>query len=136
MTDICSTKPLIAKLGITPKQSVLFLHAPKDYQDKLGDLPAGIKLHKSIRPHLDFIQFFVKSTAELHTYFPLLKESLKQQGCLWISWPKQKAKMLTDLNENIVREIGLEYGLVDVKVCSVDEIWSGLKFVFRLRDRK
>ena len=85
---------------------------------------------------MDFIQFFSMNRAELKAAFPRLKSSLAQNGSLWISWPKAAAKMETDLNENTVREIGRGAGLVDVKVCAVDEIWSGLKFVYRLKDRR
>jgi len=136
VTSVCSTKPLVAKLGIKPNQVVLFLHAPADYQMTLGELPANVKVFKSIRSNLDFIQFFTKNAQELQTVLPKLKNSLNHNGSLWISWPKQKAKISTDLNENIVQEIGLNIGLVDVKVCSIDEIWSGLKFVYRVSNRK
>lgn len=85
---------------------------------------------------LDFIQFFTKESAELEKQFRALKKSLSPDGMLWVSWPKGAAKVKTDLNENIVREIGLDHQLVDVKVCAIDEIWSGLKFVFRVKDRK
>ena len=72
----------------------------------------------------------------LKSAFPKLKSSLAQDGLLWISWPKGASKIKTDLNENVVREIGLGAGLVDVKVCAVDDVWSGLKFVYRLKDRR
>ncbi len=85
---------------------------------------------------VDYIHLFTKSKDELQTQFPILKAALAQNGLLWISWPKKASKVTTDLNENIVREIGLQNGLVDIKVCAVDEIWSGLKFVYRLKDRK
>jgi hypothetical protein len=85
---------------------------------------------------LDFVQFFTKERAELEAEFPALKQAIASNGSLWISWPKKASKVATDLNENIVREVGLAHGLVDVKVCAVDEIWSGLKFVFRVKDRK
>ena len=73
---------------------------------------------------------------ELGKILPQLKSLLNKNGMLWISWPKKASKVMTDLDENVVRDIGLQNGLVDVKVCAVDEIWSGLKFVYRLKDRK
>jgi len=83
----------------------------------------------------DFIQVFVRGKQELESIFPLAARMLTPNGSLWVSWPKGKSKIPTDLNENIVREVGLSLGLVDVKVVAVDEDWSGLKFVYRLKDR-
>jgi len=84
---------------------------------------------------LDFIQYFTSQRAGLNADFALLKEALRPTGMLWISWPKRAAKMPTDLDENIIRAVGLDHGLVDVKVAAVDLTWSGLKFVYRLSDR-
>lgn len=81
------------------------------------------------------IQYYTDSRSDLEKTFPLLKKSLAPDCALWISWPKASSGKKTDLNENVVREIGLKNGLVDVKVIAVDEVWSGLKFVFRLKDR-
>lgn len=85
---------------------------------------------------LDFIHFLSKKREELETRFPSLKKALSQGGMLWISWPKVSSKVETDLKEDVVREIGLNNQLVDVKICARDETWSGLKFVYRLKDRK
>ena len=85
---------------------------------------------------MDFIQSFFTDAKALDQEFALLKEAIKQNGVLWISWPKKAAKVETDLTEDVVRSIGLRHGLVDIKVCAVDEVWSGLKFMYRLRDRK
>jgi hypothetical protein len=84
---------------------------------------------------IDFIHLFVENRQALEDHFWGLKDVLSKQGTFWVSWPKTAAKAQTDLNERIVREIGLEGGLVDVKICAVDETWSGLKFVYRLADR-
>ena len=84
---------------------------------------------------LDFIQLFAASRAELEAEFPRMKQTLSQDGMLWVSWPKRSSKVETDLSDNVVREVGLDNGLVDVKVCAVDQTWSGLKFVRRLKDR-
>lgn len=91
---------------------------------------------KNLNGRLDVIQFFTKESKELRSKFSNLKRALSENGILWISWPKSSSKAKTDLNENIVREIGLGNGLVDVKIAVIDEIWSGLKFVRRLKDRK
>jgi hypothetical protein len=85
---------------------------------------------------MDLLLYFADSRKDLETLFPKLAKTLVSNGMLWISWPKKASKIQTDLNENIVREIGLQAGLVDVKVCAVTEKWSGLKFVIRVKDRK
>lgn len=135
MTTICSTRPLINKLGIKPGYKIYMAQSPANYLMELGEFPENVVISKKLNSDLDFIQFFTKDSLELKTHFPKLKQSLKNNGTLWISWPKQKSKIKTDLNENIVREIGLENGLVDVKVCAINDIWSGLKFVYRIKDR-
>ncbi len=95
-----------------------------------------MKIFKKIRRELDIIHFFVKDKKHLQENFPILKDHISKKGYLWISWPKVSSKVKTDINENIIRDTGIREGLVDVKVCSVDEIWSGLKFVYRVKDRK
>ncbi len=129
-----SGTPLIDKLGIKPGYRLALVQAPDGYEDLLGPLPAGVA-HGEAQGSLDFIQVFVSSRAELESQFPRLKAALAANGLLWVSWPKRAARMKTDLDENIVREIGLAHGLVDVKVIAVDATWSGLKFVYRLSDR-
>jgi hypothetical protein len=109
-------------------------NAPPGYDRTLGALPAGVTRPK--RGPLDFIQFFTKERRELEAALPRLKGAMAQTGMLWVSWPKGSSKVPTDLNENAVRELALKHGLVDVKVCAVDETWSGLKLVYRLKDRK
>lgn len=130
-----SKTPLAQKLGIKSGQKIHISHAPRNYRETLGTLPEKIIIAKSLDGLCDFIQFFGSEKSALESEFPKLKKNLVSNGCLWISWPKGASKVKTDLNENIVREIGLKNGLVDVKVCAVDDTWSGLKFVFRLKDR-
>lgn len=132
-----SGTPLIKKLGLKPGQRACFLNAPENFPNTLGALPFGIQLIQRLPKtrSLDFIHFFTKERNKLQKSIPQLKAALNWDGILWISWPKGSSKVATDLNENIVREIGLEEGLVDVKVAAIDEIWSGLKFVFRVQDR-
>jgi hypothetical protein len=90
---------------------------------------------KDGRQPLDFAIVFVKSAADLKKKFAKVAKQLAPAGMLWVSWPKKASGVATDLNENDVRDIGLKAGLVDVKVCAVNEIWSGLKFVIRVKDR-
>lgn len=130
-----SKRSLVDKLGIKSGLTVYLVNPPENYDDTLGQLPADVNLLERSQPAIDFIQFFTKSQLELEAEFPRLKKAMAVNGMLWISWPKKASKVKTDLNENIIREVGLANGLVDVKVCAVDETWSGLKFVYRLKDR-
>jgi len=129
-----SKRSLVDKLGIKPGSRVYLGNMPAGYLSLLGELPAQARLLKSLAP-CDFIQFFVKEKSALEGSFPKLKKALAPDGALWISWPKGASKVPTDVNENVARDIGLRHGLVDVKVCAVDDVWSGLKFVYRLKDR-
>ena len=131
-----SKTPLVKKLGIKLGFKIHFANPPDNLQSLLGELPEKTTTIVELNGPVDYIHLFTKSKDELQTQFPILKAALAQNGLLWISWPKKASKVMTDLNENIVRDIGLQNGLVDVKVCAVDEIWSGLKFVYRLKDRK
>ena len=134
-----SGTPLVKKLGIKPGFRVSILNPPSGFRRTLGQLPEGVEFEKTpykpgVAP-LDLILAFFTSLGEFALMQFLLKENLKPAGMLWVAWPKKASGVVTDLNENAVREIGLEVGLVDVKVCAIDEVWSGLKFVTRLKDR-
>lgn len=134
-----STKTLTQKLDIKQGHVVILLHAPEEYGHQLFPIPADCSIYDELIEPADIIQFFTHDQDELKKEFPKLKAKLKQTGSLWISWPKKtvksKVSAQSNLNENMIREIGLENGLVDVKVIAVDEIWSGLKFVYRITDR-
>lgn len=132
-----SGKPLLSKLGIKSGMKVAFLHVPNNYfEEVLGPLPEDCDLVESIDGGgLDFIHAFMIWQADLETLFPKLRDAIHKSGMVWISWPKKAAKLPGDLNENAIRDFALAIGLVDVKVCAVDERWSGLKFVFRTKDR-
>ena len=130
-----SGTPLIKKLGIKEGTEIIFINPPAGYIDYLGELPAAVSIKNRLGGKLDFIHFFTKSNAEYETQFHQLKKSLKLNGQLWISWPKKSSKISTDITEDTIRNFALKNGLVDVKVCAVDEIWSGLKLVYRLKDR-
>ncbi len=130
-----SKKSLIEKLGIKDGFAIAILGAPENYAATLGMLPSGVKQSRTLAGPLDFVQFFCSKRSALEDDFPALKQALSPCGMLWVSWPKASSGVPTDLGENVVREIGLANGLVDVKVCAVDEVWSGLKFVYRIKDR-
>jgi hypothetical protein len=131
-----SKTPTWKKLGIKEGMRVIHLHAPEKYLQILGRLPQGVLLENKLRKNASFIHYFTREKSGLSGDFLELKGALLPDGALWISWPKGASKVPTDLNENVVRDIGLRNGLVDVKVAAVDETWSGLKFVYRLKDRK
>ena len=128
-----SGTPLPQKLGIKEKFRIAFLDLPADVRAELKSALAGCAIAKD--GPLDFAMIFVKSSSELKKQFPRFSKKLAPAGMLWVSWPKKVSGVSTDLTENEVRNIGLAAGLVDVKVCAVNEIWSGLKFVTRLKDR-
>jgi hypothetical protein len=131
-----SKTPTWKKLGIREGMRVIHLHAPENYPQLLGELPQGAILQDKLSKGASFIHYFAMDKRGLSNDFLKLKKALLPDGALWISWAKGASKVPTDLNENIVRDIGLKSGLVDVKVAAVDETLSGLKFVFRLKDRK
>ena len=131
-----SRKSLVEKLGIKEGFAISIIGAPEDYPATLGKLPSGVKQSKKLEGPLDFVQFFCSKRSQLEQNFQRLKGVLSASGMLWVSWPKGSSGVPTDLTENMVREIGLKNGLVDVKVCAVDETWSGLKFVYRIKDRR
>lgn len=130
-----SGTPLPKKLGIKDGFNVRLIDAPSDVVTELQS-----SLNKCASPEdgktpLDFAMLFTKSSTALKREFPRIAKNLTAAGMLWISWPKKTSGVPTDLNENIVRDIGLAAGLVDVKVCAVTDVWSGLKFVRRVKDR-
>jgi hypothetical protein len=130
-----SGTPLPKKLGIKERFHVLLLDPPADVKAELKTSVATCQIVKDGRVPLDFAMIFVKSAADLKKHFSRIAEMLAPAGMLWVSWPKKASGVATDLTENDVRSIGLQAGLVDVKVCAVNEIWSGLKFVIRVKDR-
>jgi hypothetical protein len=131
-----SGKPLAVKLGIKSGLRVALLNAPTTYITSLGMLPEGVIVATTLEGAYDLIHLFVVSRAELEASYPHLRRSLVQNGAIWISWPKRRSNMTSDLSEDVVRAIGLANHMGDVKVATVDEIWSALKFVIRLTERK
>jgi hypothetical protein len=130
-----SPRSLVDKLGIKPGTRIALLNAPRGYRAVLGKLPAGVIVATAARGSFPFIHFFTRSRTALEAKFPGLVRALAPAGALWVSWPKQAAGVPTDLTEDVVRAVALAGGLVDVKVCAVDDVWSGLKLVRRLKDR-
>lgn len=130
-----SGTPLIRKLGIKPGARVALLGAPDGFDRTLGELPPDVSVRRWARGPLDVIVAFYLDRAELERALPRLRGALDLTGGMWIAWPKRASGVPTDLAENVVRELGLAAGLVDNKVAAVDEVWSGLRFVYRLRDR-
>jgi hypothetical protein len=131
-----SGRSLADKLGIKPGMRLAAVGAPPSYAALLGPLPADATLTRRVGRDAPFVHCFVERRRELEREFPRLEAALARDGALWVSWPKRAAGAETDLTEDIVRAVGLAHGLVDVKVCAVDERWSGLKFVRRRADRK
>ena len=130
------SRRLVDKLGIREQSRIVILNPPEGYDVVLGELPEGVLITDELGESLEFIHFFSTRREELTSTIPVLLRGLSRRGMLWISWPKGSSRVETDLDENIVREIGLEYGLVDVKVCAVDKVWSALKFVHRRKDKE
>lgn len=130
-----SNTPLLKKLGIKEGFRLSLINPPEGFDQELGALPRNAVQLAGTAKQLDFIMLFSKSEQLLKARFSKLANKLQPSGMIWVSWPKKSSGVATDLTEGEVRRIGLAAGLVDVKICAVNEIWSGLKFVYRLRDR-
>jgi hypothetical protein len=130
-----SGTPLPTKLGIKAGARVALIGAPDGFARTLGELPDAVTVRRQVRGPVDVaVAFFVRRAA-LVKRLPALRDALDPAGGLWIAWPKRASGMQTDLEEGRVRDLGLDAGLVDNKVCAIDETWSGLRFVYRLADR-
>ncbi|HKZ81879.1 MAG TPA: hypothetical protein VJ124_26665 [Pyrinomonadaceae bacterium] len=130
-----SSTPLLKKLGIKQGFKVILVNAPQRFPQELGTLPADVTVTTTFVKPVDFAIVFALSKKSLERDFPRLASKLLPTGILWVAWPKKSSGVSTDLSFASVQEIGLKAGLVDVKICAIDEVWSGLKFVYRLRDR-
>jgi hypothetical protein len=130
------SKPLVSKLGIKEGSRVAILNAPKDYEDKLRPIVNGVTMSRRLDGYFDLIQIFARDKPTLEKRFEASKKCMKPNGSIWISWPKRSSGLQTSVGESEVRKIGLIGGLVDVKICAIDETWSGLKFVVRVKDRR
>lgn len=130
-----SSNPLYKKLGLNEGQTIVLINPPDNYYELIGDIAATLTIAKKNATALDFIHFFTNSQKEFTSMLPTLMKQIKKDGAIWVSWYKKSAGKPTELTENFIRDIALAVGLVDVKVCAVDDDWSGLKLVFRLKDR-
>jgi hypothetical protein len=130
-----SGTPLVKKLGIKPGATLGLIGAPDDFDRTLGELPDGVAVRRRLQGRLDVIVAFYFERSVLERRLPALRDALEPNGGLWLAWPKRASGVATDLSDNVVRELGLAAGLVDNKVCAIDEVWSGLRLVYRLRDR-
>ncbi|MGQ0824561.1 MAG: DUF3052 domain-containing protein [Actinomycetota bacterium] len=130
-----SGTPLAQKLGIKGGARVALVRAPDGFERTLAPLPSGVQVRPQARGAQDVVVFFATRRAELERRFDAFARTITPAGGLWIAWPKRTSCVATDLTENVVRGVGLSHGLVDNKVCAVDETWSGLRFVYRLKDR-
>ncbi|NKI31866.1 DUF3052 family protein [Croceivirga thetidis] len=130
-----SATPLVKKLGLKEGYKIKLVNPPTNYFELFDELPSGLLITENSAVLKNFIHFFTKERKELEELLPNLAKEIKQDGMVWVSWPKKAAKIDTNLDGNIVRSFGLNIGLVDVKVCAVDATWSGLKFVIPVKDR-
>ena len=131
-----SAKPLIRKLGIQEDARVLLINAPSGYFKLTGQWPAGARLANENDSNVDFIHLFVVSMEDLEYHLPMLKKQIKPNGMIWVSWHKKTSKIPTDVSEDLIRKAAIALGLVDIKVCAIDDNWSGLKLVIRKSNRR
>jgi hypothetical protein len=124
-----SGKPLSQKLGLKPGFCIFVDGAPRDYRKLIGEWPEGAKLLKEAKAPLDVVHLFVTEAKGLAAHLRKYRETIAPDGMIWVSWPKKSSSLATDLSDIVVRDTALPLGLVDIKVCAVDETWSGLKFV-------
>jgi len=131
-----SGTPLAKKLGIKPGYSIRLVNAPPYYLELFTDFPIDVRFEDDEGVKKNFIHFFTKQEDELLSLLPLLKKQIIPDGMIWVSWPKKSSKVITNVTEDMIRNYAISIGLVDIKVCAVDEIWSGLKLVIPVKDRR
>ena len=131
-----SGTPLAQKLGIKPGHGVATIGAPADYRKLLAPLPKGVSFTTEIKAGAPFVHLFAKERKALEKELKRLRPLLADAGVLWVSWPKKSSGVATDITEDVIREVSLPLGFVDVKVCAVDETWSGLKLMIRRKNRQ
>jgi hypothetical protein len=131
-----SGTPLPKKLGIKTGVTVVTINPPHNYRRLLDSIPEGVTFSDRLKPDSAFVHLFVRKHSELAKRLPVLREKVSETGTVWISWPKKSAGVPTDVTEDVIRAVALPLGLVDVKVCAIDETWSGLKLMVRRENRK
>ena len=130
-----SGKPVAQKLGIKPGFCILVDGAPSAYGEIVGKLPAGVTVKTGPKPPVDMVHVFATQAAGLAGKLRRYRAAIAPDGMIWVSWPKKASGVATDLTDIVVRDTALPLGLVDIKVCAVDDIWSGLKFVIPKNQR-
>ena|SRR5215813_12988206 len=130
-----SGTPLPKKLGIKPGFNVALLEMPAEVKSELKTALGDCRIAKTFAGPLDYVHLFTKSRVRLEKEMVRIAKALAPAGMLWVSWPKKSSGVATDLTEDIIRDTGLAVGLVDIKVCAVTDVWSGLKFVIPVKDR-
>ena len=133
---VYSGTPLGKKLGFRNNFKVRIIHAPDNYFDLLTDFPKTIQIIQDTHIKKNLIHYFSKNAEEFYSMLPELKSEIESNGMIWVSWPKKSSKIYSDLTEDFIRNYALKIGLVDIKICSVDDIWSGLKLVIPVKHRK
>jgi hypothetical protein len=128
-----SGTPLPQKLGVKPGATIVAINQPANYRKLLGKVASEVKFSNRIG---QFVHLFTTRRSELEKRLPILRTKIPDNGVLWVSWPKKSSGVAADVTEDTIREIALPLGFVDVKVCAVDEIWSGLKLMIRRENRK
>lgn len=131
-----SGTPLAQKLGIKPDMTVVVMNEPGTYRKLLGPAAKEVTFSDRVASGVGFIHFFTTHRGELETQLKKLRSKIADTGVLWVSWPKKSAGLPTDVTEDVIRDIALPLGFVDVKVCAVDDTWSGLKLMIRRENRK
>jgi hypothetical protein len=131
-----SGTPLPQKLGIKPGLAVVIINAPTNYRRLLGTIPEDVTFSGRLKPDSSFVHIFIKKRSELANRLSVLREKIADTGTVWVSWPKRSSGVSTDATEDVVRAVALPLGFVDVKVCAIDETWSGLKLMVRRTNRK
>ena len=131
-----SGTPLAKKLGIKAPLTMLLVNPPEEYIMWIGGVPDGVRMVAKAKPPIEAVHVFTTESMFLNATLFKLRNDLKQDGFVWVSWPKKSSKVPTDITEDTIREIALPLGFVDIKVCAVSEVWSGLKLVIRKSERK
>lgn len=130
-----SGTPLVKKLGLKPPMTLLTIDAPREYRAWLGEIPDGVSFATKAYVGVRAVHVFSLKKTELKRHLTALRKTLDQNGFVWVSWPKKAAKVETDITEDVIRELALPIGFVDIKVCAVSDVWSGLKLVIRKSER-
>jgi hypothetical protein len=130
-----SGKSVVQKLGIKPGFCIFVDGLPKAYADIVGELPDDVRIAKTAKAPLDMVHVFAAEAKGLAAKLRSYRKAIAPDGMIWASWPKKASGVVTDVTETLVRETALANGLVDIKVCAVDDVWSGLKLVIPVKDR-